>query len=581
MTAGTPSTREAPAGTSRAGRAALALLGVLALAVILRAPIAAIPLERDEGEYAYIAQRWLAGEVPYKQAFDQKPPGVFVAYAVILRALGESPAAIHWGAQVVTLGTLLLLFAAGRALATPAVGLSAAALLAFFSADHSMLGNAANTETFMLLPLVAAFVAALRASAAVETARGAARWSLAAGIASGLALTLKQVALPNLLFCLAYVAWRPRGRLARAALFLAGAAAALAPVLLYFRLAGAWSEFVDCVIGHNLRYASRLPVSAYTISLWNGLRPILAVAWPVALLAALPAIRRVLDPPPPEAPADPLWRSWRPAALWGLASFAGVATGGYFRPHYFLQAAPAVALLAGLGAASIPLPARARRLAAGPAARPAALLPIGLTSLALLHGVLVSAWYYGPGDPDAKARRLYGANPFPESRDAARFLAARARPGDEVFILGSEPQILFYARLRSASRYIFVYPLFTPFPDTPARQRAALQEVRARRPRFVVAAFIPTSFLRAPDSPAELIDGTRALLDAEYEVVAATAYVSDTETRLVSDEVVRATWKDHPIWYDTPVWASLAIWERRPAGRGDGTGSPETGDASG
>src|SRR5262249_42370580 len=57
----------------------LGLLLISGLALMLRWPIAAIPLERDEGEYAYIAQRWLAGEVPYKGSFDQKPPGVFAA----------------------------------------------------------------------------------------------------------------------------------------------------------------------------------------------------------------------------------------------------------------------------------------------------------------------------------------------------------------------------------------------------------------------------------------------------------------------------------------------------------------------
>ena len=62
----------------------IAIIGwllVAALACVLRAPVAALPFERDEGEYAYIAQRWLAGDVPYRDAFDQKPPGVFLFYA--------------------------------------------------------------------------------------------------------------------------------------------------------------------------------------------------------------------------------------------------------------------------------------------------------------------------------------------------------------------------------------------------------------------------------------------------------------------------------------------------------------------
>src|SRR5258707_222123 len=94
--------------------AAFGTLAVAAVALLFRCPIASIPLERDEGEYGYIAQRWLAGEDPYRSAFDQKPPGVFAAYAVILTVFGTSPQAIHWGAQVYTLGTLGLIYLTGR-----------------------------------------------------------------------------------------------------------------------------------------------------------------------------------------------------------------------------------------------------------------------------------------------------------------------------------------------------------------------------------------------------------------------------------------------------------------------------------
>src|SRR5262249_13963350 len=110
---------------------ALSLSVVFALALVLRYPVADVPLERDEGEYAYIAQRWLDGEVPYKASFDQKPPGVFVAYAVFIAALGPSPAALHWGAQLYTVGTLALLYLLGRKLFTARVGAVAAALCAF------------------------------------------------------------------------------------------------------------------------------------------------------------------------------------------------------------------------------------------------------------------------------------------------------------------------------------------------------------------------------------------------------------------------------------------------------------------
>ena len=90
------------------------LVFIFGWALCLRAPIAHIPLDRDEGEYAYIGQRALVGEIPYKTSFDQKPPGAFLIYALIERGIGTSPAAIHWATQFYTLGTLALVFSSGK-----------------------------------------------------------------------------------------------------------------------------------------------------------------------------------------------------------------------------------------------------------------------------------------------------------------------------------------------------------------------------------------------------------------------------------------------------------------------------------
>ena len=54
-----------------------------------------------------------------------------------------------------------------------------------------------------------------------------------------------------------------------------------------------------------------------------------------------------------------------------------------------------------------------------------------------------------------------------------------SRPDDRVFVVGSEPQILFLAGRRSATRYIFFYPLTGDYPDARERQQEAIDEVKA------------------------------------------------------------------------------------------------------
>jgi len=548
-------------------RDGLLLAVAFAVAMLVRAPIAAIPLERDEGEYAYIAQRWLAGDVPYRDAFDQKPPGVFVAYAAILRAFGSSPAAIHWGAQAYALGTLALVFAIGRRLFGARAGFAAALFAAFLSAGPGVLGNAANTETFMLLPLAGALLATL-----LSVERQSLRWAVVAGAASGCAVLFKQIALPNLVFCVAFLAWRSRRRAAATAAFLAGAAASVAPAPLYFAAAGAWRDFADCVIGHNMSYAARLPLAVYPSTFGLAYRGMVATWWPIVVLAligfgaAAVSARRRDAHPARGGRAGPAARdSAFVIAAWGLASFAGVATGGYFRPHYFLQIVPAVALLAGAGAEAAGL-AIAERVLGHRARRAPSFVPLFITGAALVVGAFAARWYFLPGDSDAKCRRIYGTNPFAESFAAGRLIAQRSSPNDRVFVYGSEPQILFHANRRSATRYIFVYPLTTSFPDTRDRQRAALAEIVESRPRHVVLVFDRVSHLLTPETPQDLADGVVRILNDGYQIVAVTPFrvrsPQDWNVEWVTGEPAQALWADHASKANQRMWCSLAIWER-------------------
>jgi 4-amino-4-deoxy-L-arabinose transferase-like glycosyltransferase len=529
--------------------------GICLFALCLRFPIAAIPLERDEGEYAYIAQRWLQGDLPYRDSFDQKPPGVHVMYVLIESLCGTTPAAIHWGAQIYTLGTLAVLFLLGRRLASPAAGLAAAAFAAFMTTDPSVLGNAANTEVFMLLPLTAAMLASWYA---VE--RASLAWAFGAGAFAAAAVLFKQVALSNLVFHLLVVTWLSRRRVAGATLLLLGTLCVLLPVCAYFAIHGAWDDFFDATVGHNLRYATRLRLALYPQAFWTYFKPCLRSFWPIVLLAAAQIGRRVLrvgcwvrDSHAESQPPTPALRD--PSSLvlaWLGASFLGTASGGFFRPHYFIQSIPPVALLAGMAVGSMEL----RRL--GASLRFAIRAAPVATAIAI--GMLAYGWYYQPGDVEAKTRRLYGTNAVLESPAVGRFIAAHSGVHDSVFILGSEPQILYYAERKSASRYIFVYPLTGPFPDVRERQHAALREITDAAPRFIVTVSEPYSFLADPNAPTDLTDALAALVKQSYQLAAVVPLMPEGAAPLVTGERATEVWRSAPF-----SCCSLVVWERTAA----------------
>lgn len=535
-------------GGPRARLRALLSLGVaLLFAALLRAPIADIPLERDEGEYAYIGERWLAGEIPYRDAFDQKPPGVFLVYGAVIRTFGRSASAIHWGAQLWSLGTVAAVWALARAAGGNAAGAAAGIFFSLLSADPGVLGNAANTEIFMALPATLSLLAAMRARRT-----GSAAWVLGAGLLAGTATLFKQVALTNALLAAVVVAWPragERGRWGRPtasfALFTLSGALAWLPFVAWFTAAGAFREFWDSVAGYNLGYASSVPLKLYLRNFRWTFGVVLALAWPAYLLAAFGLAAWIAKPE--------RRRKARLLGAWLAASAAGVAIGGYFRDHYYIQALPAVAVFAALGARALAdlVENRWQR----------ATFAVALAA-PLYYTLSVSNWYYLPGDAKAKSHELYPANPFAVSEEVGRFIAARTRPDDRVFILGSEPQILFHSGRRSATRYIFVYPLMVPTKTAQQRQAELIAEVARASPRVVVTVFAPTSFLAGKKTVTDVFGATRRML-AGYRLVALTLYEADDSSRFLVGAEARAAWVRSPMWYDRPIRGSLAVWEKR------------------
>src|SRR4029453_6663724 len=89
---------------------------VFTLVVAIRIRLLGIPLERDEGEYAYAGQLILQGIPPYKLAYNMKFPGTYAAYALIISIFGQTISGIHLGFLLLNAATIALVFLIGRRL---------------------------------------------------------------------------------------------------------------------------------------------------------------------------------------------------------------------------------------------------------------------------------------------------------------------------------------------------------------------------------------------------------------------------------------------------------------------------------
>src|SRR5437762_868035 len=168
---------------------------VFGLVLVIRIRLLEIPLERDEGEYAYAGQLMLQGIPPYKLAYNMKFPGTYAAYAGLMAVFGQTLAGIHIGLLLINFAAVVFMFLIGKELFGAVCGIASAAAYAVLSVSPSVLGFAAHATHFVVLPVLAGSLILFSSST-----RHSATRVFAAGLLFGLAVLMKQQAVPFVAF---------------------------------------------------------------------------------------------------------------------------------------------------------------------------------------------------------------------------------------------------------------------------------------------------------------------------------------------------------------------------------------------
>jgi hypothetical protein len=110
--------------------------------------------------------------------------------------------------------------------------------------------------------------------------------------------------------------------------------------------------------------------------------------------------------------------------------------------------------------------------------------------LAVLPAIILWPFWFTYSPTDA-VRRIYPGNFFAEMPEFAQRLKSVTPSEAPVFIFGAEPELLFYARRPSATRYIFLFPLYGPYKSAGERQMAAAKEIERAQP--LAAVYLPNA----------------------------------------------------------------------------------------
>lgn len=481
---GTPGDNRPAAWIVRHGPLLLVFAAML-FAALVRLRLADVPLERDEGEYAYAGQLILRGIAPYQLAYNMKFPGTYYAYSLILALFGETARGIHIGLLVVDAATTFVIFLLGRRLLGAFGGAIAAAAFAILSLDRGTLGAFAHATHFVLLPALAGLLLLLRSAESRSTVQ-----LVGAGALLGTAVLMKQQAIFFLPLALGLVWWiesrsdarRLSVMAVRGMLVALGSAIPFGVLCAVLAAQGVLGRFWFWTFQYARQYVSETPLSAawsmFVLGLGNVTRPDL----PLWVLGACGLVLLWLV----------RWTIEARVFLSGLviASLLAISPGFYFRNHYFVLLLPVVALLVGVAVASIARLLERVMPAAG-----------ARVTGAMLFGIIVAAYavreqdylFFVPARDVSKL--IYGANPFADAPEIARYIRERTTAADRIAVLGSEPEIYFYANRKSATGYIYTYSVVEQQPLAPRMQAEMIHEVESAHPAYLVYIGIPTSWL--------------------------------------------------------------------------------------
>lgn len=525
--------REAANPTRQISAALLYALSALVLCVVLyvRIRLLALPLERDEGEYAYMGQLLLKGIKPFTLAYSMKPPGMSVAYAFFMLLFGQSATAIHLGLLIVNLLSVCLVYLLARRLFNHAAALVSASTYAMLSLSQSVLGVSAHATHFVMLFVLAGYLLLLRA---VDKKIPALYFP--SGFFLGLALVMKQHAVFFIIFAVLYVAWcglkrrfpEKKSILAGSSLLVLGACVPYAFIIIAMIQAGSINKFWLWTVLYAREYVSETTLSEGLLQFSRQFSPLIYRQLPLWLISAA-GLFFIGTRRGGEEGAD---RAFIAGLL--IFSFLSVCPGLYFREHYFVMLLPAIALLAG-AAAHFGLPRLSSTLPA-PLAQP---VFIGLFIVSFLYGMVNEREYLFTGSPPEVSRTIFKKNPFPEALQIAGYLKDNTSANDRILVMGSEPEIYFYADRLSATGHIYMYSLMENHRFARQMQLEMIREIEGAPPAYVVMVRINTSWGGKPDSSLIILKWGERFLEEQYERVGVIDIIGPSGTRYLWGDASR------------------------------------------
>ncbi len=504
----------------------IGVLLVLLLTCFIRYRLLDMPLERDEGEYAYAGQLLQQGIPPYQLAWNMKMPGTYAAYALGMMKFGQDAAGIHSTLMVVNGLTIIFVFMLARKLFGPVAGIAACAAFGILSVSPAVMGMSAHANHLVILFAVLATFLLWKAEEFY-------RWyvSFFAGLCFGLAFVMKQQGVCFCIFAVVYLIWSGiQHRNLFSTIFLRKMCflilGMILPLIILYNFmvqTGVYSKFWFWTYTYAASYAKELTPGEGMAKLFDYAEK----KWPIYfgylgfILISLPFVLR-----------DRALRSQIIfAGLFMFFSILGTALDLNFREHYFILLLPALALFFGLALIALQIATDRQSFKTVPPVL--CLLILGLS-------IYQQRLFFFQLPANTVSRIIYtGDTSFADVPAVGDYIRTNSVTSATVAVVGSEPEIYFYAHRHSATGYLYMYPLMEPQPFASQMQKEMISEIETNKPEYLVFVSNPTSWNIRPGSDQTIIKWFSQYSLAGYDLAAVLDESAWDKSVLVSGDALK------------------------------------------
>ena len=219
-----------------------------------------------------------------------------------------------------------------------------------------------------------------------------------------------------------------------------------------------------------------------------------------------------------------------------LLSFIAIMPGFYFRNHYFILLLPAISIFVAMATDFTDILLKEK-------ISPTVLINYKYLFFILVFGFILfqNRNYFFIEPVDKICRAYYKTNPFVESIPIADYIKKNTSREDKIAVMGSEPQILFYADRKSATSFIYAYHLVSGKKYDIQFQEQTIKEIEREKPKYFILVNSQMSWLIQPKTSEVIFNWLNYYISQNYTLIGLVDYFKDYSVIKFDQEIENYT----------------------------------------